>query len=113
MFMYYNTDSCNKNFLEALRDIIQRKTGHWVYRRVFLRELPHCRHLLLTNVHENGLWLGAVVLTAIQKISLKSFHHFIVHEPSYQTSHVFPSKLYGYHVSTRDCEFVFAMRSGL
>lgn len=47
------------------------------------------------------------------KISLKSLHHFIFHELSYQTSSVFPSKFHAYHVSTRDGEFVFAMRSAL
>lgn len=47
------------------------------------------------------------------KISLKSLHHFIFHELSYQTSSVFPFKFHGYHVCTRDCEFVFAMRLAL
>lgn len=48
-----------------------------------------------------------------RKIFLKSLHHFIFHELSYQASSVFLSKFHGYPVSTRDCEFVFAMRSAL
>lgn len=48
------------------------------------------------------------------KISLKSLHHFNFHDLfPYRTSSVFPSKFHGYHVSARDCEFVFAMRSAL
>lgn len=91
--------------------MLQRKTGHWVYSRV----VPHypitatCYCPTCMKMDLARCWCPR----CHPEISLKSLHHFIFHEPSYQTSPVFPSQFHGYNVSARDCEFVFAMRSSL
>lgn len=112
-FLYYNRASACKIifFLEALSKMLQRKTGHWVYSRV----VPHypitatCYCPTCMKMDLARCWCPR----CHPEISLKSLHHFIFHELSYQTSPVFPSQFHGYHVSARDCEFVFAMRSSL